>query len=254
MKIFVFKMKHITAAAFIVMLAVIYFSCGRTLSVFNAQKREIPIYSVERGDNKIALTFDCAWDGDDIDSILETLDEYNVKASFFVTGKWAEDYPENIRKIHERGHDIGNHSYNHADYTKLGSAEIIKDLEKCDAAVENITGEKMTLMRAPSGGYNNNVIQTVRESGRTYIQWSVDGLDYTKDATEASIKKRLSKTKAGDIILMHSGTKMTAKILPSIIRELSEKYELVKVSDLIYSDNFTIDASGCQKQNAGKVN
>ena len=53
---------------------------------------------------------------------------------------------------------------------------------------------------------------------------------------------------------MHSGTKLTAKILPSIIRELSEKYELVKVSDLIYSDNFTIDASGCQKQNAGKVN
>ena len=88
------------------------------MSVFNVNGREIPIYSVERADNKIALTFDCAWNDDDVDSILDTLDEYGCKATFFVTGDWAEKYGDSLEKICQRGHEIGNHSYNHADYTK----------------------------------------------------------------------------------------------------------------------------------------
>ena len=67
--------------------------------MFNVNGREIPIYSVERCDNKIALTFDCAWNDDDIDSILDTLDKYNCKATFFVVGDWAEKYSESLRKF-----------------------------------------------------------------------------------------------------------------------------------------------------------
>ena len=67
--------------------------------MFNVNGREIPIYSVERDDNKIALTFDCAWNDDDIDSILDTLDKYNCKATFFVVGDWAEKYSESLKKI-----------------------------------------------------------------------------------------------------------------------------------------------------------
>ena len=122
-------------------------------------------------------------------------------------------------------------------------------MEKCDLAVEKITGHKMTLMRAPSGGYNNNVVKTAEDSGRKYIQWSVDGLDYTADATEESIKKRLKKTQPGDIILMHNGTKLTATVLPGIIESLSEKYEFVKVSELIYEDNYTVNHAGRQIKN-----
>lgn len=250
MKIFVLKMRHIIIAAIIVlMIPVIYFSCSQAVSVFNSDGREIPIYSVERDDNKIALTFDCAWNDSDIDSILATLDKCGIKASFFVTGTWAEKYPESVKKIFDKGHDLGNHSYNHADYTSLSGEAILKDLEKCDLAVEKITGHKMTLMRAPSGGYNNNVVKTAEDSGRKYIQWSVDGLDYTADATEESIKKRLKKTQPGDIILMHNGTKLTATVLPGIIESLSEKYEFVKVSELIYEDNYTVNHAGRQIKN-----
>ena len=248
MRIFVFKMRHIiTAAVFIVMVLGI-FSFTRTASVFNSNDRKIPIYNVERNDNKISLTFDCAWNDNDIDEILSVLEECDIKASFFMTGKWAQDYPESVKKIYEKGHDIGNHSYNHADYTKMSKADIIKDLDKCDAAIKEITGQAPVLMRAPSGGYNNTVMTAAEDSGRTYIQWSVDGLDYTPDATEQSIKKRISKTQNGDIILMHNGTKLTAKVLPSIIQDLSERFEFVKVSDLIYPDNYTIDHSGKQIQ------
>lgn len=252
MRVFVLKMRYILIAAICLAAALLFFSCSKTVSVFNSAERKIPIYSVERNDNKIALTFDCAWNDSDVDDILATLDEHNIKASFFMTGKWAEDYPESVKKIYEKGHDIGNHSYNHADYTKMSKSDIIKDLDKCDNAIESITGLRPRLMRAPSGGYNNTVMTAAEDSGRIYIQWSIDGLDYTTDATEESIKKRVFKAKAGDIILMHNGTKLTAGVLPSIIEELSKKYEFTKASELIYSDNYTVDHSGKQiKKTAG---
>lgn len=247
MRIYVLKLQYILIAVFALTAALICFSCSKSVSVFNSSTRKIPIYSVERCDNKIALTFDCAWNDNDIDNILSVLDEHNIKASFFVTGKWAESYPESVKKIYKNGHDIGNHSYNHADYTKLSENDIINDLNKCDSIVETLTGQKCTLMRAPSGGYNNTVMRAVENSGRIYIQWSVDGLDYTTSATEESIRERLLKTSPGDIILLHNGTKLTAKVLPKIIAELSKKYEFVKVSELIYTDNYTVDHTGRQK-------
>ena len=247
MKIFILKMRYIIAFFMaLIMIPAVYFSLTKSISAVNTNERKIPIYSVERDDNKIALTFDCAWSDDDIDSILDTLNNYNVKASFFITGDWAQKYPDSVKKISQNGHDIGNHSYNHADYTKLSEDDILNDLDKCDDAIRKITGEKPFLMRAPSGGYNNTVMDCAEKSGRVYVQWSIDSLDYTKDATEESIKKRLSKTKDGDIILMHSGTKLTAPLLPSIIEDLMSEHELVKASDLIYSDNYYIDHAGRQ--------
>lgn len=247
MKIFIFKPHHLLITATVLAFILICFSCSKNISVFNSSERKIPIYSVERNDNKIALTFDCAWNDSDIDNILTILDKNNIKASFFVTGKWAEEYPESVKKIYENGHDIGNHSYNHADYTTMSKNDVIKDLDKCDSAIESIIGQKCTLMRAPSGGYNNTVMSAAEDSGRIYIQWSIDGLDYTTNATEESIKNRVFNTAAGDIILMHNGTKLTAKVLPEIITELSKKYDFVKVSELIYPDNRIVDHTGRQK-------
>ena len=155
MNFYVIKLKHIIIALLIfAVIPIIWFTTSRAVSVFNVNGREIPIYSVERCDNKIALTFDCAWNDDDIDSILDTLDKYNCKATFFVVGDWAEKYSESLKKIYDRGHEIGNHSYNHADYTKMSAEAITADLDKCDGIVESITGERPYLMRAPSGGYN----------------------------------------------------------------------------------------------------
>ena len=136
MNFYVIKLKHIIIALLIfAVIPIIWFTTSRAVSVFNVNGREIPIYSVERDDNKIALTFDCAWNDDDIDSILDTLDKYNCKATFFVVGDWAEKYSESLKKIYDRGHEIGNHSYNHADYTKMSAEAITADLDKCDGIV-----------------------------------------------------------------------------------------------------------------------
>ena len=143
MTFLVIRARHLAIlAAALIAVPVLFIAANKTMSVFNVNGREIPIYSVERADNKIALTFDCAWNDDDVDSILDTLDEYGCKATFFVTGDWAEKYGDSLEKICQRGHEIGNHSYNHADYTKLSKEEMLADMEKCDAAVESATGEK----------------------------------------------------------------------------------------------------------------
>lgn len=220
---------------------------GNAVMTFLSGGRELPIYSVERDDNKLALTFDCAWNNDDIDSIISTLEQYNCRATFFVTGKWAEEYSDSLNKLYRAGFEIGVHSYNHDDYTKMSREEIERDLEKCDSAVLKATGSRAAIVRAPSGAYNDTVVKTIEDGGRPCIQWSVDGLDYTEDATRESIIQRVTdKSGSGDIILLHNGTTYTADALPEILKVLCANYELVNVSDLIYTSDFTLDHTGKQ--------
>ena len=232
----------------VIVIAVILFilTSGRAVMTFLVGERQIPVYSVERVDNRIALTFDSAWNDEDIDRIISTLKDNQCSATFFVTGKWAEDYPDSLNKLHRSGFEIGIHSYNHDDYTKMSAQEILEDIEKCEKIIMRTIGEKPCLVRTPSGAYNNLSVSTIENSGRFWIQWSVDGLDYI-DTTETEIINRVvAETKAGDIILLHNGTEFTAKVLPDIIKGLKTNYDLVNVSDLIYKENYTIDHTGRQ--------
>lgn len=214
--------------------------------VFKVGNREIPIYSVERQDDKMSLTFNCAWDNKDIENILKTLDEYSVKCTFFIVGEWAEKFPESVALIAEHGHEIANHSYAHDHYSSWSKEQILADIEKCDNLLESITGIKPTLFRAAYGEYNDNVVLACENSGRYYVQWSVDSIDYG-DASENDIINRvITKSKKGDIVLMHTGTKNTANALPKILSELTSKYTLCPVSRLIYTKDYIIDATGKQ--------
>ena len=247
MHFYVIKLRWLIAMAAVVVCIIIGVCVDIAMPAFSVNGREIPIYSVERGDNKIALTFDCAWNDDDLGEILDTLDDYNAKATFFIMGEWAEKYPDSVLEIHKRGHEIGTHSMAHGDYTKMSTDEILEDIYACEEIIFGITNNRPRLIRAPSGAYNDTVIKACEENGRIYIQWSVDGIDYEDDATEESIFSRVvNKTDAGDIILLHNGTEHTADVLPEILEALSENYEFVKVSSLIYLSGFTIDGNGCQ--------
>ena len=183
MKCFVVKARTL----FFMILGVIVLCIGigtiNPQSVFKVGNKEVPIYCVEREDNKIALTFNCAWGDDDIDNILKTLDAYGAKCTFFIVGEWAEKYPESVKRICEKGHEIANHSYAHDHYSKWSKDKILEDIEKCDNLLEEITGTRPVLFRAAYGEYNDNVVLSCEESGRYYIQWSVDSIDYG-DATE----------------------------------------------------------------------
>lgn len=241
MKIFVLKKKVFFAGIVIA----VFFALTFFISVSRAGGKKIPIYSVERADSKIALTFNCAWGDEDIDSILNTLEKNKIHATFFVVGTWAEKYPQALKKIYEKVHEIGAHSYNHAHYLQMSRAQISDDIEKCDQAIENIIGTDIHLVRGGYGEYNNDVIDLCENSGRTYIQWSLDSLDY-KAASENDILNRLQNAKNGDIILMHTGTDFTAAALDDIIAMLAPNHEFATISELIYPDGFKIDPTGRQ--------
>lgn len=134
----------------------------------------LPIYAVETAEKKVAVTFNAAWDDSGLDSILETLTAYDCRCTFFLVGTWAEKYPEAARKIKEAGHEIASHSYDHAHYTALESAEMQADVEKADAVIKEITGIEAALFRAPYGEYTSELVRYCRETGRYCIQWDTE--------------------------------------------------------------------------------
>lgn len=163
----------------LVILAVVIgvFLTACTLSdAVSAEARMIPIYNVDTNENKVAISFNCAVGNSDIDSILATLDNYKVKATFFLLGSWADDYTEEVQKIYDAGHEISNHGYSHKDLPTMTYENIILDIQKCNETVRNITGHSPTLFRAPSGAYDNKTISAAESLGMITVQWDVEPL------------------------------------------------------------------------------
>ena len=217
---------------------------------YNKTVRKLPIYSVERNDKKIAISFDCAWGNEYTLKLLDYMDEYKVKCTFFCVSFWAEKYPEDLKEIIRRGHEVGTHSKTHPKMSRLTEAQITEELDYSCKAIENITGQKPELFRPPFGDYDDLLIETAQKLNFYTIQWDVDSLDW-KDLSASDIAKRvINKTKSGSIILCHNNGKHTAESLPLIFSTLkAQGYEFVKISDLIYKSDYTIDHSGTQKSN-----
>ena len=230
----------------------IFVNNKQTLEVSSNTKENLPIYNVQTEENAVSLTMNCAWNADDIDSILDTLNKYNIKITFFIVGDWADKYPEAVKKINENGHEIGNHSNTHPHINKLNIDKNCEEITKCSEKLKNITGKEVNLYRCPYGEYNNTVINASNSLNYYPIQWSLDTLDYT-GLTGNEMWNRLDrKLKKGDIILMHNGTKHTADSLELLIKNIQSKgFEIKKVSDIIYKDNYKINENGTQIQIKG---
>lgn len=216
----------------------------------NKTARKLPIYSVERSDKKIAISFDCAWGNEHTETLLNVMDEYGVKCTFFCVSFWAEKYPDDLKEIIARGHEAGTHSKTHPKMSKLSEKEITDELEYSCRVIKDITGIKPVLFRPPFGDYDDLLIETAQKLSLYTIQWDVDSLDW-KDLSANDIAKRvISKTKSGSIILCHNNGKHTAESLPLIFATLKAKgYEFVKISDLIYKEGYKIDVNGRQIKN-----
>ena len=218
-----------------------------TIETSANNQKLLPIYNVETTENKVAFTMNCAWNADDIDSILETLKNNNVHITFFMVGEWVDKYPEAVKKIYEAGHEIGSHSNTHPHVNKLSAEKNLEEIKLSVNKIEQITGQKTNIYRAPYGEYNDTVIKTAQENGYYTIQWNLDTLDY-KGLTGDEMWKRIkNKISNGSIILSHNGTKNTANSLDGLIKNIkSQGFELVTVSELIYKENYTIDNNGTQ--------
>lgn len=219
------------------------------LNVLAGKKRELPVYSVDRTDKKIALTIDAAWEDDKTEFILETLDQFQVKATFFLCGVWVEAYPEDVKEIAAKGHEIGNHSLTHPHMNKLSASEIQKEITTLDDTIEQLTGKRCKLFRAPFGEYNDTVITAVREIGYEPIQWNIDTIDWKEERSADTILNTvLPKLSDGCIILCHNNGYKIREYLPRLLETaLQQGYTFVTVSELLLEGDTTIDANGVQK-------
>ena len=211
----------------------------------SASSRQLPIYSVQRDNKAVSLTFDAAWGNEDTQQLIDILDRYGVKATFFLVGEWVDKYPESVRALYDAGMEIGNHSDTHAHMAKLSAKEIMDEVAFCNTKIQDVTGGEVTLFRCPYGEYDDEVITSVNGMGMYSIQWNVDSLDW-KDLSASDIYKRVTgKVVPGSIILFHNAAKHTPQALPDIIEYLlSEGYEIVPVSELLLTGSYDIDNTG----------
>ena len=140
----------------------------------SAAQRQLPIYSVERDDKRVSISFDAAWGNEDTQTLIDILGERGIKTTFFVVGDWVEKYPESVKALHDAGHEVMSHSAHHDHFSKLSTEQITADLTASCDAIEAITGVRPSLFRCPYGEYDDHVILAVRALGIEPIQWSVE--------------------------------------------------------------------------------
>lgn len=194
-------------------------------------------YIIDNNNYMVALTFD---DGPNHNTsrVLDILEKYNVKATFFILGSNINGNEKTIKRMNDLGMEIGNHMYSHKLLTKLENDKILSEINEVDNLIFNITNKYPTLIR-PSYGTVNDRIKKIID--RPIIIWNIDTLDWKNHNSKEIANKVLKKVKNGDIVLMHDIYRATANSLEIIIPKLLENgYELVTVSELLYNNNITI--------------
>lgn len=247
-KIFYLRRKVIAGAAFALAAVMMFWVVNHPAVVgASASTRQLPIYCVQKDYKVVSLSFDAAWGNEDTQQLIDILGKYDVKATFFVVGEWVDKYPESVKALADAGHEVMSHSDTHAHFNSLSADEIVADLTACGDKIEGVTGVRPTLFRCPYGEYDDHVINAVRSMDIEPIQWDVDSLDW-KDYDAPTITQRVtSKVGPGSIVLFHNAALHTPEALPSILEYLlQEGYDVVPISQLILTGDYTLDHTGRQ--------
>lgn len=227
------------------------------ISIANAGELTKAALVVSKGDpnqSKVALTFDVEG-GTDIEKVLTILDNYQVKATFFLLGTWVEQHPQLARKIVTKGHEIGNHTYSHPQLTRLTKEEMIKDIHKGEAIIAKATGiNPSPNFRAPYGAINATVLQAISEAGYNYnYNWSVDPRDWDGKSAKSITNIVLGNLHPGAIILLHLNNTNTPEALPTILDGLKHQgYQAVQLSQMGNNNPIAIAKETVAKDSANE--
>lgn len=209
--------------------------------------RELPVYNVKTEEKVVAISFDAAWGRANTEGIMDILDRYGVKTTFFLVGFWAEEHPDLVAELVERGHEIGNHSATHPHMSQLTAAQIREELRKTSDLVKSITGKPTTLFRPPYGEYNDTVVRVSREEGYECVQWNVDSLDWKNISAQDMISRATKNLNPGDIVLFHNDSKYILDALPAILEYYQQAgYNIIPVSQILLQGETWIDHAGTQ--------
>ncbi len=181
---------------------------------------------------KIAITFDDGPNADYTQTLLDGLKERNVKATFFLLGKEVDRYPEIVQKIHDDGHLIGTHSYEHVNLNNLSDTAAIEQVNKTNTAIFDITGEYPEYIRPPFGCWKCNLDY---ETTMIEVLWDIDPLDWKTSNSDVIAKRVTSKVRENDIILLHDASESSVKAALKIIDELQNQgYMFVTVDEILF--------------------
>ncbi|MEV0620691.1 polysaccharide deacetylase family protein [Nonomuraea sp. NPDC050404] len=185
----------------------------------------------------LALTFDDG-PGKYAGTLLDTLKKHNAKATFFLEGQYVKSRPAYVKRMAAEGHELGNHSYSHPDFTKSGPATIKSEIQKTQDEVKKAAGVVPKLLRPPYGMADMKVADIAAQFDMPMILWTAGSKDWSSKNVEAIQKQTLAVAQQNGIILMHDWVKQTVDGMPSLIKTLQNKgYHLVTVSDIIKSEN-----------------
>jgi len=248
-KILLIRRKYVVALALCVAVVAIFYVINHPALVgATAQGRALPIYSVQRDDRAMSLTFNVPVAQDCFtDQVLEALDALGVRASFFVTGDWVRENEALAVRLVESGHELMNLSDDHSLLRKLTTSEIEANLLACSAAIEAAVGVRPRVFRAPYGEYDDRIVALAEGLGMQPVQWSIDSGDWRRVDADAIARQVQSRAFPGAIVLLHSNLEQTALAVPALVENLLEAgYLLVPVSELMHEAEFTVSITGRQ--------
>ena len=193
-------------------------------------------YGIAAGDpfvREVVLTFDDGPRESGMQEIISVLESYDVHATFFVVGKFAERYGNITLELAKSGQELANHTYTHPKLFRLWVEKIMREAERCDEVLESLGIPKTRFLRPPGGSFTMNIFNAMRRMNLCLGLWSLNTADYTGRPAEEISRLVLKSTRPGTIILMHSGVPNTVKALTAIIEGLkAQGYTFVRLGEM----------------------
>ncbi|WP_026692442.1 polysaccharide deacetylase family protein [Peribacillus kribbensis] len=181
-----------------------------------------PIYRANPDKPVVSLLINVAWGNEYLQDMLAVLKKNDVKATFFLEGRWAKKYPELAKMIAEGGHEIGNHSYSHPNMAALSSGRAQDEIQKTNGIIKAVTGVTCKWFAPPSGSFKDETVKIASANKMGTIMWSVDTIDWQKPSPETLTERVMNKLHPGAFILMHP-TESSSKALDKLIKRIKQE-------------------------------
>ena len=210
------KSRFIVNVIIILMLSTLSLFAFNNVKTLNVQADSRVFYSGNSSINNVSFMINVYQGNEYVENILDVLDVYNVKTTFFIGGSWAVKNIDLVKEIYTRGHELGNHGFYHKDQNSLTFDENLQEIKMCHEVVSKNLGIEMTLFAPPSGAYNINTVDAADSLGYKTIMWTHDTIDWRDQDADLIYKRATNNLSNGDLILMHP-TKKSVEALTNIL-------------------------------------
>ena len=192
-----------------------------------------PIYMGDTQEKAVAFMFNVDWGDEILPDLLEVLKEEKVKATFFISGKFAKKFPQLVSSIADNGHEIGNHGYSHPHPDKLNLEQNKKEITDTEQIFQDLQINSAKIFAPPYGEHGKSVLLAADSLGYKTIMWTLDTIDWQDPTPEVLLNRILPKADHGSLILMHPKS-CTLQALPRLINSLREQdFQFKKVTEII---------------------